>query len=209
MLARFSVTIDDSAAAPPTPVATGTIAGKVTESDGTEAISGASVVVEGTSLSTTTAADGTYSIADVPTGDRSVTASASGFESQTKPATVNEDQTTTVDFAPAAQTTATTFSLSVSYVTEGGKNSDKHLLVTFTADDGGGNPVSGVTFSHTLNNSNGGSWGPVTGTTGADGKVTFTLKNAPKGTYSVTVHSASDDTLTWDKAQPTDTLDKQ
>ncbi len=50
-----------------------------------------------TGQSDTTAADGTYSIADVPVGNRQVTASASGFESQTNPATVTENATT-VDF---------------------------------------------------------------------------------------------------------------
>ena len=95
-----------------------------------------------------------------------------------------------------------TFSLTVSYTTEGGGDGLKHLHVTFTATSDG-STVSGVTFSNTLNNSNGGSWGPVTGTTGSDGTVTFTLKNAPTGTYSVTVHSASHAPLTWDELQPT------
>ncbi len=48
------------------PVATGTIDGKVT--DGVTAISGASVVVEGTSLAATTDVNGDYSIGNVPEG---------------------------------------------------------------------------------------------------------------------------------------------
>ena len=104
-----------------------------------------------------------------------------------------------------------TFSLTVSYATEGGKDGLKHLLVTFAANVGA-DPVPGVTFSHTLfkdkGTGNDESWGPVDGTTGADGTVTFTMKNAPSGTYSVTVNSATDDTLTWDGVQPTATITK-
>ena len=104
-----------------------------------------------------------------------------------------------------------TFSLTVSYATEGGKDGLKHLRVTFAANEGV-NPVSGVAFSHTLFKNKGTgtqeSWGPVNGATGSDGTVTFTLKNAPSGTYSVTVNSATDDTLTWDGVQPTATITK-
>ena len=104
-----------------------------------------------------------------------------------------------------------TFSLTVSYTTEGGRDGLKHLLITFAANEGV-NPVSGVAFRHTLFKNKGTgtqeSWGPVDGTTGSDGTVTFTLKNAPSGTYSVTVNSATDDTLTWDGVQPTATITK-
>ena len=104
-----------------------------------------------------------------------------------------------------------TFSLTVSYATEGGKDGLRHLDVTFAANVGE-NPVPGVTFSHTLFKNKGTgteeSWGPVNGTTGADGTVTFTLNNAPSGTYSVTVNPATDDSLTWDEVQPTATITK-
>ena len=90
--------VDADGAAPPSPVSTGTIDGTVTESDGVTPIEGATVTVD-TGQSGITDTDGTYTITDVPTGECSVTASADGFESQTKPATVYDKQTTTVDFA--------------------------------------------------------------------------------------------------------------
>jgi hypothetical protein len=49
--------------------------------------------------SAATVGDGTYSIAGVPAGVRTVTVSATGFAAQDTNATVGEDQTTTVDFA--------------------------------------------------------------------------------------------------------------
>ena len=55
----------------------------MTESDGTTAISGATVVVEGTSLSTTTDGNGDYSIGNVPEGTHDVTASTGGVFSET------------------------------------------------------------------------------------------------------------------------------
>jgi hypothetical protein len=67
---------------------TGSVSGTVT--DGTEPIGGATVVLEGTSLQTTTVADGTYTILGVPdpvTYD--VTASADGFQSATTRLTVS------------------------------------------------------------------------------------------------------------------------
>ncbi|MCH7809959.1 MAG: hypothetical protein IH863_05195, partial [Chloroflexi bacterium] len=66
VLTRFGVTIDGGAAEEPTPVATGIIAGQV--------IAGATVSVD-TGQSAESASDGSYMIADVPTGERSVTAS--------------------------------------------------------------------------------------------------------------------------------------
>jgi hypothetical protein len=147
-----------------------------------------------------------------------LTLSASGEISGTP--TGAETQSFTVEVTDADLTTDTqnlsitvgtgggSFSLSVSYSTEGGKDGLKHLLITFAASDGS-NPVSGVTFSHTLSNTSGGSWGPVSGTTGAGGTTTFTLKNAPGNTtYSVTVHSATHSTLSWDSVSPTDTITK-
>ena len=81
-------------------VPTGSIAGTVTDTSTELPIAGASVTAVGPETrSTTTAADGTYLLADVLTGDYTVTASATGYHDQTKPATVTEGVTTTVDFA--------------------------------------------------------------------------------------------------------------
>ena len=74
-----TTTVDFALAASPT----GTVAGIVTNSADGTAISGATVSVD-TGQSAQTVSDGSYAITDVPTGDRSITASATGFESNTK-----------------------------------------------------------------------------------------------------------------------------
>ena len=203
VLSRFGVSVDDSAAVPPTPVDMGTIAGKVTESDGSTAISGASVGVEGTSLSATTDAFGDYSIGNVPVGAYGVTASAVGFASETKAGIgVTKDATTTVDFAPVVQTTADTVSVTgISYATEGGKAGDKHLLITLVLADDMGNPVGGASVSIDLFR-DGTMIAAGTGTTGADGLLTFSLKNANSGTYTTVVTAVTAAALTWDGSSP-------
>jgi len=96
VLTRFGVTIDgETPTLPPTSSIGGTV--KTTSGAGIE---GATISVD-TGQSATTVGDGSYTISDVPTGDRSVTASANGFVSQTTepPVAVIKDQPTTVNFA--------------------------------------------------------------------------------------------------------------
>jgi len=88
---------------PPPDPATGTIEGAVTDADTGEGIENATVTIAGTSLSTTTDVDGSYSIATVPEGERSVTASAAGFESASSTVTVSGGETSTADFALRAE----------------------------------------------------------------------------------------------------------
>jgi hypothetical protein len=78
--------------------ATGTISGRVT--DGSEnPIADVEVVVEDTTLSTTTDENGDYAIADVPVGTHTVTASAEGYEPASQDdIEVNEDDTSIIDF---------------------------------------------------------------------------------------------------------------
>ena len=206
VLTKFGVTIDGSA---PGPVATGSIAGTVTNfADGT-AMGGATVSTD-TGQSAVTGADGAYTITDVPTGDRTVTASASGYDSASQVVTVTDGGTATaVDFALATATTASKVIVdSITYATEGGKNQDKHLLVTFTVKDDLGNLVSGASVTNTLTNTTtSDSWGPATGTTGTDGTVTFSLKNAPSGCYMTTVTDVTASGLTWDPNNPANVSD--
>ncbi|MGV8082048.1 MAG: S8 family serine peptidase [Coriobacteriia bacterium] len=75
--------------------APGTLAGKVTDSNGS-AIAGASVSITG-KASTSTGADGSYSIGDLVPGSYSVTCSKSGYVSQTRSVTIVSEQTTTLD----------------------------------------------------------------------------------------------------------------
>ena len=201
----ISVTADT-----PTPVdfalvatPTGTIAGKVTESNGTTAISAATVAVEGTTLSATTDGNGDYSIGNVPEGTHDVTASADGFVSDTRTGiAVTADSTTPVDFALAVVTTATTVSVdSITYATEGGKRGDKHLLITVALVDDLGNLVGGASVSIDLYR-DGSRIASGTGTTGANGTLTFSLKNAKSGTHTTTVTNVTAASLTWDGVTP-------
>jgi hypothetical protein len=82
----------------------GTISGTVVTLDGA-AIAGASVSYTGGS--TTTAANGTYTLSNVPAGTVSVTASATGYQSSTQSVTVAANTATTQSFtlsSAAAQT---------------------------------------------------------------------------------------------------------
>lgn len=76
---------------------TGSLAGIVTNTSNA-AIGGATVTVDGTSLSATTASDGSYSISSVPTGTHNVTASHSNYDSLSQSATISENTTTTLNF---------------------------------------------------------------------------------------------------------------
>jgi len=201
VLARFGVTVDGEEGPPPT---TGSISGTVTASDGTGAIGGATVSVD-TGQSATTAADGTYSINDVSTGNRDVTASADGFESQTKTNTVYENQTTTVDFALNPVTTAGTVSVaSITYSTIGG---GRHLLITVALEDDFGYPVADASVSiDTYRDES--FYATGTGTTGTDGTLTYKLRKAPSGTYTTTVIDVTAAGLTWDGLTPDNGYEK-
>jgi murein DD-endopeptidase MepM/ murein hydrolase activator NlpD len=76
---------------------TGTIQGNVKDTNN-QPIQGVTVSVEGTSLQATTNSQGYYQIADVPAGTRTVTASKTGYNSQSKTVNVVAGQTITVDF---------------------------------------------------------------------------------------------------------------
>jgi len=277
---------------------TGSVSGTVT--DGTNPIGGATVVLEGTGLSATTAADGSYTISGVPDPvTYTVTASAEGFESATilrltvssvaiadfaltatggestndvptvsitSPAdgstfdsgatilfegtasdtedgdltaslvwtsdidgqigtggsfstTLTDDTHTitasvtdsggktgsasigiTVGSPPADATTVSVSS--IDYATEGGKNADKHLLITVALVDDLENPVSGASVSINLFRDGSHVGSGTGGITGTDGKVTWSLKNAKSGCYTTTVTDVTGEGLTWDSATP-------
>jgi len=88
----------------------GAITGKVTTTAGA-GISGATVSTNAGGYSTTTASDGTYQLSNVDPGTFAVTASKTGYDSQSKSATVSSGQTTTVDFSLAVQTAPSNLAL--------------------------------------------------------------------------------------------------
>jgi hypothetical protein len=81
-----------------TPTGSGTVAGTVTSGGKTKAaISGAKVDC-GAGGSATTGTDGKYSISSVPVGSYTCTASATGYSSKSASVSVNDGQTTTVNY---------------------------------------------------------------------------------------------------------------
>jgi uncharacterized membrane protein len=79
-----------------TAIPTGTIRGKVTDSQGT-AITGATISTKTGGYSTITAADGTYSLT-VNAGTYTVTASKAGYNTKSATVTVAVDRTKTLNF---------------------------------------------------------------------------------------------------------------
>ncbi|MCH7925516.1 MAG: carboxypeptidase-like regulatory domain-containing protein [Planctomycetes bacterium] len=124
----------------------GAIEGTVTDVDTGNPIEGATVT-DGTRQATTDAA-GYYLIADVPEGTYTVTASATGYQDASQEVAVTEGVTSIANFSLQAVSQAASVIVdSVTYATEGGKNKDKHLLVTVALVDDLGNAVSGASVS--------------------------------------------------------------
>jgi len=194
----------DEAAGVDTPLP-GAIAGKVTDTDST-AIKGATVAVEGTTLSATTSdSGGDYTINNVPVGDYTVTASADGYESVSQyDVTVSADTITSdVNFILALSETGTMYveSITFSYKVAG---PNKFLYATVKVVDGDGIALEGVRVEMTLDWDEEGdgtiddSWN-FAGDTGTDGTVKFTLNKAPDGSYTATVNSLTLTGYEWDK----------
>jgi len=96
---------------------------------------------------------------------------------------------------------------SIEYATTGGKNQDRHLEVTISLLDDLGGPVAGASVSAELYRDGGldTSW---TGSTGADGTVTFPRNNAPSGAYTTEVTAVLAAGLSWDGLTPTNGFTK-
>jgi PKD repeat protein len=96
---------------------------------------------------------------------------------------------------------------SVSYATEGGRNQDRHLLITLAVEDDHTNPVAGAIVDADVFR-NGNPYASQSGTTGSDGTVTFKFANAPAGTYTTIVTNVTASGLSWDGATPPNSFDK-
>lgn len=193
---------------PPVPPTVGTLAGTVTDATTGTAIAGATVATD-SGQSATTANDGTYSLVNVPSGSRVVTAAATGYATQSASVNVLENQTTTQDFAlPAVVSGSRAIVQCVTYTTQGGKNNDKDLLITITVVDDVGVPVTGAqaNIAVTLNGS---PFGAGTGaTTGGSGQATYTIRNAANGTYATTVTAVSKAGLSFEGSTPANAFRK-
>ena len=134
---------------------TGTIVGTV-EDESSDPISGVTVTTNPGGHSGVTLANGQYTIADVPVGTYTVSASKIGYAVGVQPGVVvNDGQTTAVDFT----------------LEEGPSTG----TISGWVKDGSSNPLVGATVQTTAG-------GYVT-TTGAGG--TYTLANVAPGTYTV------------------------
>lgn len=188
-------------------LAKGALQGVVVNAASGAPVAGATVTVTGAAPATT-GADGSYSIADVAAGSRLVTASAGGYQTQTKTAAVNGDATSVVDFALAPPPTVPSVRVaSLTYTTEGGTASNKHLKVTLALLNHENKPVSGASVRiHILRG--GTKVYSRQGTTSSDGRVSITYKSAPAGCYSTTVTSVAASGLKWDGRTPSNSFCK-
>jgi len=152
-----------------------------------------------------TATPGTYTsdldISSLADGDYTVEVTATDTRSISGSGTANFS----IGHAPSEPTTAIVNS--ITYITEGGKNSNKHLSIRIAVIDDFGNPVANasVSINLTLNDNVVGSG---TGTTGSNGMVTFSYKNALSGHYETKITGVTATGLTWNGATPPNGYDK-
>ena len=214
VLAAFVVTIDGPAVAPTNDPPTVSI---TSPADGSTSDSGATILFEGTasdtedgdltgSLAWTSDIDGAIGTGGsfsttLSDGNHTITAEVTDSDEATGSASVS----ITVGTPPAEATTVSV--ASIGYATEGGKNGDKHLLTTVALEDDLNSAVGGASVSVTLAHAEGGSW-TGTATTGGDGTVTFTLKNAASGCYTTTVTDVTAAGLSWDPNDPANTSEQ-
>ena len=128
--------------------------------------------------------DGTYTVEVEVTDSRGLSGSGSA--------------TFTIGPAPSGPTAVSV--ASIIYATEGGRNGDKHLLITVALLDDLDGAVSGASVSTELFRDESAA-GSGTATTGTSGTVTFTLNNASSGCYTTTVSGVSAAGLTWDSRE--------
>ena len=209
----FGLVDADEAAAPSGPVNNAPAVSITSPANGFTFDSGTSILFEGSasdtedgdltaSLAWTSSIDGPIGAGGsywttLSDGNHMITAEVTDSGGATRSASIS----ITVGNPPAEATTVSV--ASITYATEGGRNSDKHLLTTVALDP----PVSGASVSITLNHSSGSSW-IGTALTGGSGTVTWTLKNARSGDYTTTVDNVSADGLTWDGVTPANGFNK-
>jgi subtilisin len=190
---------------PGTTPATGTIAGTVTDVTTSAGIGGATVVVQGTTLSTSTNGSGGYTITGVLEGARTVTASASGYQSASQDVQVVADQTTNANFALSSSTTGTMYVSDINWDPQK-KGPNYHLAVKVTIQGNGGVVVSGAQVSMALHYQDGSSWN-FGGQTDGAGQVTFKLIGARQGSYTARVTGLNHPNYDWEPTMDQDNPD--
>jgi len=193
-------------AAPP-----GTISGTVFDAGGVNPLGGVTVSTDTGESDVSDANNGTYTIDAVPVGDRTVTASKSGYASGSSSVTVDTaEDVTGVNFSLDIATTGESTVDSISYSTSGGKNADKDLLVTIhVIDTANIASVEGAVVNIELTMPDGNVATGTNAITGSDGTVTYRLNRARKGTYSTHIVSVTSPDFDWDNNYPTNSYTKQ
>ena len=82
---------------------TGSIKGKVFDKDSKDALTGANIIIKGTSLGAASDLDGNFMIRNIPVGDQTVIVSYIGYNSATVNVTITENRTLEQDFYLNAQ----------------------------------------------------------------------------------------------------------
>ena len=100
---------------------------------------------------------------------------------------------------PPAEGTVTVSS--IDYTTSGGREQNRHLHITVSLIDDSGNPVPGAAVSINVL-LNGSTYNSQTGTTVANGTVTFNYNNHPSGSYKTKITALEADGFTWDGEYP-------
>lgn len=76
---------------------TGAVSGTVRDAETGEAILGANIIIEGTTIGAATDLDGVYTIAGVPPGTRTLLVTYTGYRNGTVSVNINAGQTAQVD----------------------------------------------------------------------------------------------------------------
>jgi len=203
VLTRFNVAIDGEPADAPTVSIT-------SPADGSNFDSGATILFEGTA-SDTKDGDLTASLVwtsdidgEIGTGGSFSTTLSDGSHTITASVTDSGGKTgnDSVSITIGTPTEPTIVSVdSITYATEGGRNSDRHLIITVALVNDLRDPVTDASVSIDVY-LDGSLYGSGTGTTGTLGTVTFKVNNAPSGCYKTTVTNVVANGLDWDGATP-------
>ena len=189
---------------------TGTITGNVTDTDEGLAIGGATVVVvEDTNLSAITNTEGNYIIDNVPVGNYTVTASATGYIKDSQSADVSGGGTTVVDFILTPETTPSNnihvFSIDMSFKTAGINVS---AVATVTIVDETGTLVEGATVYGHWSDATSDSDSGITDSSGTVGLKSNKVKKPSSGTtFTFTVDNVEKAGWTYDPSANEETSD--
>ena len=95
---------------------------------------------------------------------------------------------------------------SITYSQSGGRLNDRHLTTSITVQSNE-TLIGGAVVAYELIR-NGTTYLTGSGTTGSSGTLSFTVNNAPSGTYTTEILSVTHNDLTWDGQTPENTVTK-